>query len=647
MAVEEVKNPMEWPKEANEASDFDFMMVGKDGNPIMKIKKQKLNEIIVVQGESMPAIQGGTTPATAVALPAGPTGQNRWFDASWGYWKYNNVVLKNPNDIDGIPQGWEGKVYWNGTSLSWSIPMVQKLLIQEGVSVLTPTGTDLPQEKAVANYISDKTVNDISTGGTTKLLSAEQGKVIAARLPIPNEINDMLQFVDNGGKMYAKFDVDGKMTVVLSDAVKDDLKELKEFQNTDVFQVIEEGKRVVAWVDKDGFFNAKIKDINPNKTAAGLSMLTRYPYDSEKGKLAIDTINLIGSCTINTVAVGRSSTSTFDDAKRITLGVKGNAGHPSVKYYPQGWQGKKYWMAFTPYFGEIMLEPNPAAFENAHIMCSDDGIIWDEPVDKFGNKVVNPLDRPVPQDWVDAHAGSLGYWSDTHIELGDDGYMYCFYRGNYQPFPVTELNNPVEIAYNQVRRSKDGVHWEAPKLIMKTSTVAGTINEYNLDKLSGIVSPAIVNNNGTWNYWDIAANTTALSYPADIAQTGKFVFRLNGTSADGTYKVRNQYDICSFDSRPWGSGNEPWHIDVIKHGNVYFMLICAGTNNASNGDYLYLAYSGDGSNWKVIPDTLFSGTYRSAVVVKDVKGDNIILWIYRGRKDNGKLEIHEVKLKYQ
>ncbi|WP_333577865.1 hypothetical protein [Sphingobacterium sp.] len=135
MAEEEVKNPMEWPKEATEASDFDFMMVGKDGNPIMKVKKQKLNEIIVVQGESMPAIQGGTTSAAAVALSAGPTGQNRWFDASWGYWKYNNTVLKNPLGTDGIPQGNDGTLYWDGTALTWKISKMQ-LLPQVDTSTL-------------------------------------------------------------------------------------------------------------------------------------------------------------------------------------------------------------------------------------------------------------------------------------------------------------------------------------------------------------------------------------------------------------------------------------------------------------------------------------------------------------------------------
>ena len=77
------------------------------------------------------------------------------------------------------------------------------------------------------------------------------------------------------------------------------------------------------------------------------------------------------------------------------------------------------------------------------------------------------------------------------------------------------------------------------------------------------------------------------------------------------------------------------------------MLICAGKNGVSHGDALYLAYSGDGWNLTCLPDVLFTNnTYRSSIVLKDFNGDVLTFWIYRGRKDNGKIEIHELKLKY-
>lgn len=87
-----------------------------------KIQNLKLDVIT----ETIPAIQGGTTPATATELPTLGT-SNKWFNASWGYWRYNNVVLSNPNGVQGIPEGSDGQLFWGGTTQNWSISKVQAL----------------------------------------------------------------------------------------------------------------------------------------------------------------------------------------------------------------------------------------------------------------------------------------------------------------------------------------------------------------------------------------------------------------------------------------------------------------------------------------------------------------------------------------
>lgn len=162
----EDKNKDVWPggfPEAKSVEEFDFFMTGKNGGPITKIPKSRLAEVVGVVGESMPAIQGGTTPATAVALPAGPVGQNRFFDASWGYWKYNNVVLKNPKGGDGIPEGSEGTIYWNGTTSVCDISKMQALLKVEGTDVLI--SEEVPKGKAVTAAIDPfKRLTEPDTG---------------------------------------------------------------------------------------------------------------------------------------------------------------------------------------------------------------------------------------------------------------------------------------------------------------------------------------------------------------------------------------------------------------------------------------------------------------------------------------------------
>ncbi|MBB2951958.1 hypothetical protein [Sphingobacterium sp. JUb56] len=156
---EEIKKP--WPSgytEAKSVEDFDYFMTGKEGEPLTKVPKSRLAEVIGVVGESMPAIQGGLTAATAVALPAGPTGYNRFFDASWGYWKYNNIVLKNPKGTDGIPEGNDGTLYWNGTATtpSWSISKMQALPIATGTNVVIPGGTEVVNQDGVYRYSATK-----------------------------------------------------------------------------------------------------------------------------------------------------------------------------------------------------------------------------------------------------------------------------------------------------------------------------------------------------------------------------------------------------------------------------------------------------------------------------------------------------------
>jgi hypothetical protein len=130
MAEEEGKNPVVWPDGAEQVEkieDFEFLMAGNKNKPILKMTKNKLNEILVVQGDSMPTIEGGATAATAVELPTLTNSQNRWFDAAAGYWKYNGVVLKNPLGSEGILTGNDGTLYWDKVSSSWSISKMQLL----------------------------------------------------------------------------------------------------------------------------------------------------------------------------------------------------------------------------------------------------------------------------------------------------------------------------------------------------------------------------------------------------------------------------------------------------------------------------------------------------------------------------------------
>lgn len=113
----------------------------------------KAAEKVQVDGGAIPAIKGGATAATATVLPNIGAGTNKFFDASSGFWKYNNIVLLNPNGVEGIPDGSDGVVFFDGATEVWSISKVQELPTAQGEDTFNPAGTNVANERATARYI--------------------------------------------------------------------------------------------------------------------------------------------------------------------------------------------------------------------------------------------------------------------------------------------------------------------------------------------------------------------------------------------------------------------------------------------------------------------------------------------------------------
>ncbi|MBD5284632.1 MAG: hypothetical protein HDS31_08575 [Bacteroides sp.] len=107
--------------------------------------------------------------------------------------------------------------------------------------------------------------------------------------------------------------------------------------------------------------------------------------------------------------------------------------HPKVLYFKDGWNGYKFWMAYTPYPFGIPTHENPS------IAASDDGINWSLP-----NGCPNPLDTPP----------SFGYNSDTHLVYRpDSNSLECWYRA---------YDDPTTMDCLMMRSTKDGVNWSQP-----------------------------------------------------------------------------------------------------------------------------------------------------------------------------------------
>lgn len=254
--------------------------------------------------------------------------------------------------------------------------------------------------------------------------------------------------------------------------------------------------------------------------------------------------------------------------------------HPSVMYFPEGWNGYTYWMAETPYpLGKNGswegLAPYRERWENPCIHASNDGIHWITP-----SGLENPIDNLSPEE-----IAAKDYYSDPHLVLNHDT-LECWYRIS---------NHKQEEAKVSILRkySTDGIHWSPREVLidLKDSSVLSTTGPM-------IISPAIIRKDQNYHMWYV----------------------------DSDQKQRKLYYSISSDGRKWNKKIQcqlsntnviPWHIDVQYIDSLYHLIVYDWKN-------LTLWKSEDGLHFKYIKPILnpaplvgafySSGLYRSALL---------------------------------
>lgn len=350
------------------------------------------------------------------------------------------------------------------------------------------------------------------------------------------------------------------------------------------------------------------------------------PVVKKTGELIFESLTLIKERLVfNTIALGRETIKGSNNGEKIELYDTGLA-HPSVIYIPKGINGYKYWCALTPYFGIINAQTDKNAFENPHIFCSIDGLSWSEPKGS-----TNPIDHA-------QLAKYLNYWSDTNL-FYENGKLHLYYRGNY--FDRNFYGDKGIYARAIVERnSSDGVNWTDRKILYASNTITKGIDDNSV-----IASPSFLKDNGKWYCYDVVYSTNKNPYPAQGNQTSGFVFRREDSAPDGSFGDYSEDKICTFDSRPWGENSDPWHIEAVKYDGKFFMLITAGLTGLSNGQSLWLAYSVDGKNFKVLPNPLFrEDTYKSGILPLSSDNNNVSFMIYQSDKKDGSINAYKLIL---
>ena len=226
----------------------------------------------------------------------------------------------------------------------------------------------------------------------------------------------------------------------------------------------------------------------------------------------------------------------------------GEATHPSVLYFADGWNGYKYWMAHTPYPG------GDEAHEDPNIVVSNNGESWQVPAG-LTNPIVDAPGKPGPHN------------SDTHLVMGPDGDMWMTYR--MVDRPNGDLTRIFAV------RSVNGTDWTDPVEIW---TAKPGTNE------AGFLSQALVWTGATWRLYGVrnAVSPNRLAYYETSDE--------NPTAASSWTLVD-----CSIPGA--GYGRNFWHVDVQIYNGEYLGIMQDMSRVGLDGD-IYFMRSADGQAWE-------------------------------------------------
>ncbi|UVI31209.1 hypothetical protein [Paenibacillus spongiae] len=299
-----------------------------------------------------------------------------------------------------------------------------------------------------------------------------------------------------------------------------------------------------------------VRDVDYNsftiQAAAGTQQITvkAISYKTDLNRV-VSLMNVGNPEGILDVSIKQAKARLGDNFLNVPTYIGDEAVHPSVSYYPLGWNGYRYWMAFTPY------KQSDNQTENPSVVASNDGVNWIVPTG-----ISNPLE----------YAPVGGYNSDTVFLKDPDGITLHLIFRQFGPDPVGN-----ERLY--VRSSTDGVNWSPKQLILANNPV-----------VSRPISPGFA--------WD--GNQFIMWY-VELLASPKKIFMRRSKSLFGPWSDAVETDITP------DAGRQIWHIDVQYYSGTYFMTIQDNLTDGASGN-LHLAKSTNGINWERTSFPILKGT---------------------------------------
>jgi hypothetical protein len=297
------------------------------------------------------------------------------------------------------------------------------------------------------------------------------------------------------------------------------------------------------------------------------------------GSTEIDDADVPGTI----IAPSLVQTSTYDGSGELV--------HPDAVVFPRRWQGRRYWVAGTPY-----PTGNPA-FENPSIYHGFTSREMSVPAG-----VTNPLAMP----------SAASYLSDPDL-------LYDPVRDELRLYYRHTTGSSDQIL---LITSTNGVQWSSAQLVL-------TAGRYSL------ISPAIVRESATsWRMWTVNATAQGCySLPTELALQQR-------RSADGiTWSEPELVNLRVPRRVAWH-----WDVQYVAPKGEYWALVAAypeGTTCSKTA--VFFARSPDGTDWTVYPtpllgagefDPLHDLVYRSSFHYHEAS-DAVSVWFSGARLGNG------------
>ncbi len=255
--------------------------------------------------------------------------------------------------------------------------------------------------------------------------------------------------------------------------------------------------------------------------------------------------------------------------------------HPCVRYIEEGFEGHKWWMVYTPYYGGNEKLENPR-------LCYSDASEGELPTDwRF---YCNISERP-----------EIGYNSDPTM-LFHHGELYVFWREN--DTPKAKDHGCVRITVGGRVHNHQVINFTEPQL-----TEISTF----IDKE---VCPTIIERNGTFRAYSVHIDFVPSYIRCIPSKLGSLFYRyniVNVIDSLGFYDLCNCYGVAIWDSNSLCKTfryintvqfenkpklYQPWHMDVFKSEEDQNEAIYAVVQTRIKNARICLAKSDNGEKFR-------------------------------------------------